>query len=1346
MLARVSGGDSGVIEYLEQGIKNGREQSRDELDLRHPIDGNIALTQCMIKQMADENQKNNYLHITLSFAEKDITSEKMQAAYSEYKETVLAAYSEDEVNVYAEIHYPKVKSYTDKRTGETIQRHPHIHMVIPTKNLASGKALAPFGRYKDNIDYHDAIQEHVNRKFELDSPYDHQRDYRISGRDEFISRYKGDDFKGNNRKLKQELADRIMSGEIRTSEKLHSALADIGEVRYDKQSDGSTHLSVKPFGEARFSRFKEPIFSPAMLDGQQLRQKPSQEVVEATVHEWRTCRSLEVKYIHPSSAKKRGAYRDLDEDAKLAALSQQHSENLTHYNLSPRGQDDPTTNATISFKGANHKLKKAIVFGLKNEAVTSERDYVTFLKKFGDVKLAKAGTDDRYYKVKPQGTNRFVRLKEDVFKPTQFTKLTHRDNASASKQKLHAQALTLSQVMTVKPDTLSHSTDTTEKVINEPERNPTDDIISQHIRAHRQAHGHKPRFKPTKFRKPQSFANVSRGLPSLSERTLDGSRKAERPQYTSSERRNQRAGVLFDHARHNLVKRGERNPNPELRRNVPDRRLTSEIVFNYRKAQESAQCQTLREITLKRVIDPERVLSRLKTTHGLYGHEYEAKRTKFGAKISKNGALIPVERFLQTEINMTAKEAKQYLKETYREQRNDQDAHFALNQLAFVSNHGRNHNNPRATLAIFSRLQAKERYNMRYETMSDKNEKNFLEEEHEQDDVTMTHIHEQLQKQRQLMQNLTMRMPDVMAVPDKKDSTKIDFHHKDSADKKPLFRDEGEKISFDRNADDNAVHVGLQLAAEKFGAVKIKGTKAFKEQVLDIAAAKDMNIRFADKNMQREFIERKQTFKVAESMTNATAMNTNETIDSLKGRAIELHDRSNHTQDTLVKESLQEQVKTITQNQLPKLTDQSPFDKTTHPDLHSQFENGVITHLENIANKVKSEQGQQKGQQVTDFGAAPYQDDPKNSDSYFIELNGKKKVWGVGLQDAIGKTQLRVGDFITLNNKGKEAVTVEVDERNDNGDIIGTKTIETHRNAWSIVKHPNLSEHHSNQQAEKENMDANLNEMTEDGQQEKLTESVRTLKSQLLRSSSDTEAQAIVTAAEQRKHGDIEGMNETLKDGLDVELPADWNGKITLANSRMVFDGSVEKAQPVKEGESPEFRGVYAERTNGEKAFLRDCYDKNHAEQLAKQLMTVDALAQSDTQKVEETLKTIKDLESIETQSEDEQAEQYVTTSKSGTPHINNNGGRFKVEYVWNDTDQHIDMTVNGQPPSEVLDSDKIRALKQVDDFAAKFNDQQLKSGQLDMKQAQGATPVNQDYDNEMKPIRDSDTKAAVMN
>lgn len=67
MIVEIGGGNSGIAEYLEKGLKQGRIFSRDELDQRVVLEGDLELTNKIINSIEDNGQER-YLHITLSFA------------------------------------------------------------------------------------------------------------------------------------------------------------------------------------------------------------------------------------------------------------------------------------------------------------------------------------------------------------------------------------------------------------------------------------------------------------------------------------------------------------------------------------------------------------------------------------------------------------------------------------------------------------------------------------------------------------------------------------------------------------------------------------------------------------------------------------------------------------------------------------------------------------------------------------------------------------------------------------------------------------------------------------------------------------------------------------------------------------------------------------------------------------------------------------------------------------------------------------------------------------------------------------------------------------------------------
>ena len=196
MIVEISSGDGGIKEYLENGQKSDRYFSRDELDERIPLDGDLAFVDNVINSI--DRGKDKYFHITLSFKENEISTDIMSKIVDDYKNFFMKSFGEDELACYAEAHNPRIKSYVDK-DGKVVERKPHIHLIIPKVNLKTGKK---FDTFIDNyIPYNDAWQESINAKFGLESPKDNPR-YKINDNSDFINRYTGDGFKGKNKDFK----------------------------------------------------------------------------------------------------------------------------------------------------------------------------------------------------------------------------------------------------------------------------------------------------------------------------------------------------------------------------------------------------------------------------------------------------------------------------------------------------------------------------------------------------------------------------------------------------------------------------------------------------------------------------------------------------------------------------------------------------------------------------------------------------------------------------------------------------------------------------------------------------------------------------------------------------------------------------------------------------------------------------------------------------------------------------------------------------------------------------------------------------------------------------------------
>jgi len=262
MLIRIDARSDGIREYLVKGVKQGREEGREELDKRVVLSGDIDLTHAVI-----ENSKSlgdRYLHITLSFKEDIVDEKTLGQIAKDFESYMMAAYRDDEYNYYAEAHLPRIKSYQDKKTGELVERKPHIHVVVPRVNLLTGGNLDPLGYAKRNIKYIDAFQEYVNKTYGLASPKDNLRKT-FFDRSDALSRYKGDTFNGLNKDFKEGVLKNILDKKISSKAELIEHLQSLGSVRYRNFGREDEYLNVKPSPESKGINLKEEFFKDEFL-------------------------------------------------------------------------------------------------------------------------------------------------------------------------------------------------------------------------------------------------------------------------------------------------------------------------------------------------------------------------------------------------------------------------------------------------------------------------------------------------------------------------------------------------------------------------------------------------------------------------------------------------------------------------------------------------------------------------------------------------------------------------------------------------------------------------------------------------------------------------------------------------------------------------------------------------------------------------------------------------------------------------------------------------------------------------------------------------------------------------
>lgn len=776
MLVRVRGGKDGIAEYLRDGMKTDREMHRDQLDKRICIDGDLSITDSIIKIMAKTDKPENYFHVTLSFAERDIGEQVIRDVYEQFKTELMAAYVSEEFNIYAEVHVPKIKSYEDKSTGEVVERFPHVHVVIPKKNLLDDKNLNPFGFYKSHENYIQAIQEKINYKHNLVSPRDNQRLFNIDN-GKLLARYKGDNFKGANAKLKSELFDVIQDKNITTMAAFKEVLAKHGEVSIGKAGKPDEYLKIKPHGSTRNVRLTDSCFRPEFIEHRTLkREKPSEKQVNRLVDEWVNSKSHEVKYIHQAAPKLREQYKALPTQLKGEFLNEQRERYYRQYNLN--------TGAGLSERGAG----------------ASQRNIPTS-RRARDRKL---------------GVERGI--------PRGFTDIP---NGLPSMSELNV--ATGGRQRGSRPTELLHDNASDHLAVKQTSRSP------QLRRA-----GYEPRRRVVRlsvYRKPSPNATLA---------TIK--RIKAKAQHSESY-----VTQLFD-------------------------------TFQETK-QEQSELGRFR--TIRQNLQAESLLSHLSDSHGLVKDKYSHFKAKDGSvRIKAETRAYNVSDFCTKYMGLSWDETKEILKTTYGKQRQQlaqqqrvRQEQQAVNSIVFVSNRvtqGWGKKNPLdESIRLLKRLQRKEHIGELPMALHELERHRAPETKDNaivsaNESFSAVESAKRIMKARETAAQITLTMNDLVA---SKNDTKryVDFSDKNTGDK--VFRDDGEKIVMhSKQADINHTAAALTLAAEKFGVVKINGTKEFKDQVIDVAVSKDLNIVFADKKMEADFVRRKEELKrdvIVETMDSA---------------------------------------------------------------------------------------------------------------------------------------------------------------------------------------------------------------------------------------------------------------------------------------------------------------------------------------------------------------------------------------------------------------------------------------------------------------------------------------------
>jgi len=265
-----------------------------------------------------------------------------------------------------------------------------------------------------------------------------------------------------------------------------------------------------------------------------------------------------------------------------------------------------------------------------------------------------------------------------------------------------------------------------------------------------------------------------------------------------------------------------------------------------------------------------------------------------------------------------------------------------------------------------------------------------------------------------------------------------------------FFRDEGHKLAFEdigkrlvteHNHPEIATAMVDLAGAKGWTTVRVKGTEEFKREVWVQASLKGLEV----EGFQPRDVDRARLADAREEQARAVASGLNsiyQVSDRYRAAARQSQDRVQASGQTVV----DEHQRTLSGPQRAAVA-------TIKAIMRSR---GDSAKAVDMAADIAAERFQNNRVyvgKVTEHGPAPFENDPKNEKSYYVKLDtrsGEKVLWGVDLSRAVKGSGTRVGDDVVLAYQGKQAVTVQVKERDAAGAVIDEKPVTTHRNTWDI--------------------------------------------------------------------------------------------------------------------------------------------------------------------------------------------------------------------------------------------------------------------------------------------------------
>jgi putative DNA primase/helicase len=250
------------------------------------------------------------------------------------------------------------------------------------------------------------------------------------------------------------------------------------------------------------------------------------------------------------------------------------------------------------------------------------------------------------------------------------------------------------------------------------------------------------------------------------------------------------------------------------------------------------------------------------------------------------------------------------------------------------------------------------------------------------------------------------------------------------------FVDRGDKVETPSSSPKVAEALVKIAEARGWEEIRVRGTEGFRREVWLEASAKGIHVDgYKPSELDKAELERRRRMEASRD-TNTIEVNSRDRTF----RTMPAQDGVRHDPGLAPAYATEAAAKRFAEQLHPN--NREKFVDSVRDSIGSKLEKG-----EPVGVKLKVPEGQ-----LVDHGRANYNFDKDEKPSYYVKLqeaSGRERIyWGVGLEKAMAAVEAKAGDTVQLRVTESRGVVVEGNVRDAAGKVIGSQTVDSHRNDW----------------------------------------------------------------------------------------------------------------------------------------------------------------------------------------------------------------------------------------------------------------------------------------------------------